>query len=71
MNAAQALGQEPIEKLLWKFSLPAIVGMLVNALYNVVDSIFVGNGVGEIGLTAVTIAFPIMLVLMAFGMLIV
>ncbi|KYZ78170.1 MATE family efflux transporter [Anaerosporomusa subterranea] len=70
MNATQALGQEPVGKLLWQFSLPAIVGMLVNALYNVVDSIFVGNGVGEIGLTAVTIAFPIMLVMMAFGMLI-
>lgn len=70
MNVAQTLGQEPIGKLLWKFSLPSIVGMLVNALYNVVDSIFVGNGVGEVGLTAVTIAFPIMLVMMAFGMLI-
>jgi putative MATE family efflux protein len=70
MNATQALGQEPVGKLLWKFSLPAIVGMLVNALYNVVDSIFVGHGVGEVGLTAVTIAFPIMLVLLAFGMLI-
>ena len=70
MKAAEALGQEPVGKLLWQFSLPAIVGMLVNALYNVVDSIFVGNGIGEVGLTAVTIAFPIMLVLMAFGMLI-
>ena len=70
MDASKSLGEEPVGKLLWKFSLPAIVGMLVNALYNVVDSIFVGNGVGEIGLTAVTIAFPIMLVLMAFGMLI-
>jgi putative MATE family efflux protein len=70
MDTSKSLGEEPVGKLLWKFSLPAIVGMLVNALYNVVDSIFVGNGVGEIGLTAVTIAFPIMLVLMAFGMLI-
>lgn len=70
MNAAQTLGRQPVGRLLWQFSLPAIVGMLVNALYNVVDSIFVGHGVGEIGLTAVTIAFPIMLVLLAFGMLI-
>jgi len=70
MDASAALGEEPIGKLLWRFSVPAIIGMLVNALYNVVDSIFVGNGVGEIGLTAVTIAFPIMLVMMAFGMLI-
>ncbi|WP_371381594.1 MATE family efflux transporter [Sporomusa aerivorans] len=70
MDEAQALGQEKVGKLLWRFSLPAIVGMVVNALYNVVDSIFVGNGVGEVGLTAVTIAFPIMIILMAIGMLI-
>jgi len=70
MDEAQALGQEKVGKLLLRFSLPAIVGMVVNALYNVVDSIFVGNGVGEIGLTAVTIAFPIMIILMAIGMLI-
>lgn len=70
MDASKALGEKPIGKLLWKFSIPAIIGMLVNALYNVVDSIFVGNGVGEVGLTAVTIAFPIMLVMIAFGMLI-
>lgn len=70
MDQSQALGQEKISNLLWKFSLPAIVGMVVNALYNVVDSVFVGNWVGDIGLTAVTIAFPIMLVLMAIGMLI-
>jgi len=44
--------------------------MVANALYNVVDSIFVGRGVGSLALTAVTIAFPIMIVLMAFGMLI-
>lgn len=70
MDRSQALGNEPIGKLLWDFSLPAIVGMLVNALYNIVDSIFVGNGVGEVGLTAVTIAYPIMLIMMGFGMLI-
>jgi len=70
MERSTALGEEKISTLLWKFSLPAIVGMVVNALYNVVDSIFVGHGVGEIGLAAVTIAFPIMIILMGFGMLI-
>lgn len=70
MDATQTLGRLPVGQLLWRFSLPAIVGMLVNALYNVVDSIFVGQGVGEIGLTAVTIAFPVMLVMLAFGMLV-
>lgn len=70
MERSKALGEEKISKLLWKFSLPAIVGMVVNALYNVVDSIFVGHGVGEIGLAAVSIAFPIMIILMGFGMLV-
>jgi len=70
MERSKSLGEEKISVLLWRFSLPAIVGMVVNALYNVVDSIFVGRGVGEIGLAAVTIAFPIMIILMGFGMLV-
>lgn len=70
MDNSKVLGEEKISKLLWKFSVPAIVGMVVNALYNVVDSIFVGNGVGEIGLAAVAIAFPIMILLMSFGVMI-
>lgn len=70
MHNPNALGEKSIGKLLWEYSLPAVTGMLVNALYNVVDSIFVGNGVGELGLAAVTIAFPIMIILMAFGMLV-
>jgi putative MATE family efflux protein len=70
MNTAKFLGEQKISALLWKFSLPAVTGMVVSALYNVVDSIFVGQGVGDIALTAVTIAFPIMTVLMAVGMLV-
>jgi len=64
------LGELPVGKLLLEFSIPAIIAMVANALYNVVDSIFVGRGVGSLALTAVTIAFPIMIILMAFGMLI-
>jgi len=70
MQSARFLEEEKVMSLLWKFSVPAVAGMVVGALYNVVDSIFVGNGVGEIALTAVTIAFPIMTMLMALGMLI-
>lgn len=70
MNDPKALGEEKISTLLRDFSLPAITGMIVNALYNVVDSIFVGNGVGETGLAAVTIVFPVMLIMMGFGMLV-
>ena len=61
---------DSVSSLLWKFSVPAVAGMVVGALYNVVDSIFVGRGVGEIALTAVTISFPIMTLLMAVGMLV-
>jgi hypothetical protein len=50
--------EEKIGSLLWKFSLPAIIGMLVNALYNIVDRIFVGRGVGAIAIAATTVAFP-------------
>ncbi len=63
------LGDSEIPKLLLKFSLPAIVGMLVNALYNVVDMIFIGQGVGPLGIAGVRIGFPIMVVNMAFSML--
>jgi len=64
------MGQMPIRPLLWKFSLPAIVGMLVSGLYNVVDRIFIGLGVGAHGLAGAVVGFPVMLVQMAFGMLI-
>ncbi len=70
MNQTESLGQEKILPLLIKFSVPAIIGMLVQALYNVVDRIFVGNGVGALGLAGLTVAFPVMLVQMAFIMLI-
>ncbi len=69
-RSAAFLGEEPIGSLLLKFSLPAIAGMVVTAVYNVVDSLFVGQGVGELALTAVTIAFPVMTFLMAIGMLV-
>ena len=64
------LGEEEIGKLLLKFSIPAIVGMLVNALYNIVDRIFIGKGVGSIGIGAIFVTSPVALILMAFGMLI-
>lgn len=66
----ERMGQEKIGSLLWKFSLPAIIAMLVNALYNVIDRIFVGQGVGSIAIAATTVAFPVMLINMAVGMLI-
>ncbi|MHB8072984.1 MATE family efflux transporter [Desulfosporosinus fructosivorans] len=70
MNRSHELGEEKIGKLLLKFSIPAIIGMLVNGLYNIVDRIFVGRGVGSLALSGIAISFPITLAIMAFGMLI-
>lgn len=64
------LGEEPVGRLLLKFSLPAITGMIVNALYNVVDRIFIGRGVGELAIGGIFISMPISLIIMAFSMLI-
>lgn len=72
MDRSKQLGEENIGKLLIKFSIPAIVGMVVNALYNVVDRIFIGHieGVGNIALSGVAVTFPISLIVMAFAMLV-
>ncbi len=69
LDRSKQLGEEKIGKLLLKFSIPAIVGMLVNALYNVVDRIFIGQ-VDTLALSGVTITFPISIIIMAFGMLV-
>ncbi|OHB84278.1 MAG: MATE family efflux transporter [Planctomycetes bacterium RBG_16_64_12] len=70
MDRSNRLGQGSIPYLLLTFSAPAIVGMLAQALYNVVDRIFVGQAVGPLGIAGTTVAFPFMLIVMAFGMLI-
>lgn len=70
MNRSDAMRDQKIGSLLFSFSLPAIVGMLVNSLYNIVDRIFVGRGVGSLAIAATTVAFPIMIILMAVSMLI-
>lgn len=70
IQRSKMLGEEDVKSLLIKFSIPAIVGMLVNALYNVVDQIFIGKGVGSLGIAGVFIGNPLGLILMAFSMLI-
>ncbi len=70
MDRSTRLGQESIPGLLLKFSAPAMVGMLAQALYNVVDRIFVGKAVGTLGLAGTTVSFPFLLIMMAFSMLI-
>ena len=70
MNKLRQMSSGNVFKLLLKFSLPAIVSLLVNALYNIVDSIFVGRGVGALGLAGVTICFPVVTTFIALIMLI-
>ncbi len=53
------LGSKPVGQLLRKFAVPSIVAMLVNALYNMVDQIFIGHSIGELGNAATNVAFPL------------
>lgn len=64
------MGSGNIPKLVLEFAVPAILGMVVNGAYNIIDSVFLGHGAGEIGLSAVSVATPIMTVFMAIAMLI-
>ena len=72
MSQTKELGTESIGKLLFKFSVPAITGMIVNALYNIVDRIYIGHikGVGSYALSGLAITFPISVIIMAFAMLV-
>lgn len=58
-NTSNPLGCAPVGSLLARFAIPAIISMLVNALYNIVDQIFIGQGVGMLGNAATNIAFPV------------
>ena len=64
------LEQEMICRMLLQYAMPAVIGTMVNALYNIVDRIFIGQGVGPLAMAGLTLTFPILLFLQAFGMLI-
>lgn len=64
------LGTEKIGKLIRKFSIPCIISMLVNSLYNIVDQVFIGWGVGYLGNGATNIVFPITMICLAFSLMI-
>ena len=63
------LATEKVERLILKFSIPAIISMLVSSLYNIVDQIFIGQGVGLLGNAATNIAFPITIICTATALL--
>lgn len=70
MDRTEEMRSGSLGRLLFYFSLPAIVGMMVNSLYNVIDRIFLGRGIGQLAIAATTVAFPMMLILMAVSILI-
>lgn len=70
MDKTKQLGEKPIGKLLASYSIPAVIAMLVNAIYNVVDRMFIGQYAGEAALAGLTVVFPIMMIIFAFASLI-
>ncbi|MGD1822841.1 MAG: MATE family efflux transporter [Pleomorphochaeta sp.] len=70
MSKTNELGTESILRLLIRYSLPSIVAMVINSIYNIIDRIFIGNYVGEAALGGLAITFPIMMIIFAFATLI-
>lgn len=70
-HAHNPLGEEPIQTLIIRFSVPAMIGMVINALYNIVDRIYIGNSptLGANGLAGITLGFPLMLIQLALAVL--
>ncbi len=69
-SAALALGTERIRKLLVQYAVPAIIAMTASSLYNMVDSIFIGHGVGPLAISGLALTFPLMNLAAAFGSLV-
>ncbi len=70
MKNIQELSEANVGRLMLKYFVPAFIGVFVNALYNIVDRIFIGQGVGAEALSGISVIFPVMLIMMGFGMLI-
>ncbi|EGJ72601.1 MATE efflux family protein [Bacteroides coprosuis DSM 18011] len=66
-KATLALGNESMSKLMAQYAIPAIIAMTAAALYNMIDSIFIGHGVGVLAMTGLSITFPFMNLAAAFG----
>ena len=67
MDESTYLGSEKISKLLFKFSMPCIFGLIISSLYNIVDQIFVGQGIGYLGNAATGIIFPLTMIGLGIG----
>ena len=64
------LGYEPLPRLLRSFAVPSIIAMLVSSLYNIVDQVFIGQGVGYLGNAATNVAYPLTTICLAIALLI-
>ena len=69
MKNIDELQDAHVGRLMLKYFIPAFIGVFVNALYNIVDRIFIGQGVGAEALSGISVIFPVMLIMMGFGML--
>ena len=69
MEKENILGTEKISSLIRKFSIPCIISMVVNALYNIVDQIFIGRGVGYLGNGATNVVFPLTIIGLAISLM--
>ena len=69
MEKENILGTEKIGKLMRKFSIPCIISLVVNSLYNIVDQIFIGWGIGYLGNGATNVVFPLTMVCLAFALM--
>jgi len=70
VDRSYQLGSEKMIKLLFRLSTPAIVAMMVNAFYNIIDTIFIGRGVGYLGIGGLTVAFPVQMAIIALAQMI-
>ena len=66
-QATLELGTKPVGKLLVQYALPAMIAMTASSLYNIVDRVFIGQGVGAMAISGLAITFPFMNLTAAFG----
>lgn len=69
-TAENPLGTRPLGPLLFSLAVPAMIANMVNALYNIVDQIFIGQGVGKLGNAATSVAFPVTTICMGIGLMV-
>ena len=69
-SVSNPLGTERIGKLMVRFAVPSIIALVLNSLYNMVDQVFIGNGIGYLGNAATNVILPIMTVVLAVGLMI-